>query len=301
MKAFFVLAGFVLLAAACSNECELTVVENNGEQTVAPVTVRVDDFSVTQEEIPSGGGMTRSVEEVADYASVKAMTLAFYSEGKEVYKQTQLKDDHTTYITFGEFSCNLPVGSYTMVVVGRDHYNDDVFVLTSPTEAGYTSERPRETFTKTQTVTIASATPVNFNVTLDRVNAQVQIISTDTRPEEAKTIKTTYSKGSKGFSPTSGLATDDNGFSVSINPNGAAGKAINLASNLFLSTDQETMTITIQTLDADGHVLVTKVVPNVPLQRNCKTVLTGTVFTGGSGSGAFRLETSWLTDISVDF
>ena len=300
MKAFFVLAGFVLLAAACSNECELTVVENNGEQTVAPVTVRVDDFSVTQEEIPSGGGMTRSVEEVADYKNVKAMTLAFYSEGKEVYKQTQLKDDHTTYITFGEFSCNLPVGSYTMVVVGRDHYKDDVFVLTSPTEADYTSERPRETFTKTQTVTIASATPVNFSVALDRVNAQLQILSTDTRPEEAKTIKTTYSKGSKGFSPTSGLATDDNGFWVTNTP-AAVGKTINVISNAFLATDLETMTITIQTLDADGHVLVTKVVPNVPLQRNCKTVLTGTVFTGGSGSGAFRLETSWLTDISVDF
>ena len=47
---------------------------------------------------------------------------------------------------FGDFSLTLPLGSYTMVVIGRDVLEDDAFSLTSATVAGYTSERVRETF-----------------------------------------------------------------------------------------------------------------------------------------------------------
>ena len=47
---------------------------------------------------------------------------------------------------FGDFSLTLPLGSYTMVVIGRDVLEGDAFSLTSATVAGYTSQRVRETF-----------------------------------------------------------------------------------------------------------------------------------------------------------
>ena len=58
------------LFAACSKDS----VNNESEQVFAPVTVRVDGFSIAQGEFPTTRGTA-----IADYSSVKAITLAFYA------------------------------------------------------------------------------------------------------------------------------------------------------------------------------------------------------------------------------
>ena len=251
--------------------------------------------------MPSGGGTTRAAQNPADYTDVGAITLAFYyAAGTEVYKTTQIKGDDS-YTTFGEFTANLQVGTYTMVAVARYYYAGDAFTLTSPTAAAYTSERPRETFAGTQSVTVTSASPLDLDVTLNRISSWLKIVSTDGRPAIATKVRTTYAAGSKSFNPTTGEATDDNGFSVTNTPSSAVGATINPGSYLFLATDEETMNITLQVLDDNDNVLVTKVVPNVPLKRNRLTILRGALFTAESSSAAFQLETSWIEDHTVNF
>lgn len=127
-----------IFAASCSNE-RVDMVENaQVEKPLAPVEVYVSGFFVSQE--ACYGTRTRAVQNVADYNGVKAVTLAFYDGETEVYKTTQLKDDATTFTTFGSFSLSLPLGSYTMVVLGYGLYDDDEFTLTSPTQAGFTGD-----------------------------------------------------------------------------------------------------------------------------------------------------------------
>lgn len=231
-----------------------------------------------------------------------AITLAFYDAvGTEVYKTTQVKADAATYTTFGEFTANLPVGSYTMVAVARAHYDGDAFTLTSPTEAAYTSERPRETFSKVQSVTVTNAFPLDLNVTLNRISSWLKIVSTDGRPASATKIRTTFGKGGKGFNPTTGLDTTDAGFTQTNNPSTAVGATIEVNALPFLYTDEESMTITIEALDAGDNVLATKVVNNVPFKRNRITKLSGAVFTADPSGAAFTLETSWLEDETVNF
>lgn len=295
-KIFF--AGMILLAASCSNESELNEVINS-EKATAPVTVRVNGFSITQEDFPTGG--TRAEQTVASYTDVHAIDLAFYAGETEVYKTTQLRSISSTYTTFGEFSCNLPIGTYTMVVVGRGNFDGDVFTLTSPTAAGYTSERARETFCATQSVTVTSTTPLDLEVTLNRIVAMLKIISTDNASSGVAKIRTTYGKGSKSFNPTSGLATDDNGFSLTNNANVMADGKLGIYSFVFLASNEETMTITIEALDGSNNVLFTKVVPNVALKRNRKTTLSGAIFTANASSAAFSIETGWLEDNTVNF
>jgi hypothetical protein len=265
--------------------------------------VRVNDFSITTEEMPSGGGTTRSAVNPASYDGVGAIDLAFYSGGTEIFKTTQIKSDGTTYSTFGEFSCNLPIGNYTMVVVGRGYFpNDDVFTLTSPTAAGYTSERARETFVKTQAVNITSADPVNLSATLNRIVAKLEIISTDTRIDGVSKIRTTYSAGGKSFNPTTGLATSNTGFNLTNTPSAAVGATIDVGSFVFLATDEQKMNITIDVLDANEDVMFTKYVANVPLKRNRQTVLSGPLFTSTAiTSSAFQVETDWLPNNTVNF
>ena len=299
MKKIFLWASLCLFAVSCSNE---TIESDNGvtnaEKVLAPVTVRVNGFSVTQEEMASGG-TTRAAQTAASYTDVGAIDLAFYSGGTEVYKHTQLRGDNTTYTTFGEFSCNLPIGTYTMVAIARGYFDGDVFTMTSPTAAGYTSERPRETFCASQSVTVTAA-GADASVTMNRIITQLNIISTDQISSGVAKIRTTYGGGSKSFDPTSGLATDDNGFSLTNNPAVQDGH-LGICNFAFLATDEETMTITIEALDADNHVLFTKSVPGVPLKRNRQTTLTGAIFTTSASSAAFQVETAWIEGNTVNF
>ena len=137
------LLGTVVTLSSCSADAE--AVMNPSSQSsgpCAPVRVRVSDFSMSMGDMSSGGGLTRATQNPGDYFTSSAMTLAFYDAGgTEVYKTTQVQGDGT-YTTFGEFTANLPVGTYTMVALGYAYYDGDVFFLTSPTAAGFTSERP---------------------------------------------------------------------------------------------------------------------------------------------------------------
>ena len=296
MKKYVFLAVTALLAASCSKETVNEV--TNPEQPTAPVTVRVNDFSISQEDLPDGS--TRAAQNVGGYNGVKVIDLAFYAGTTEVYKHTQLKDDNTTYTTFGEFSCNLPIGTYTMVAIARGYSAGDVFTLTSPTEAAYTTERARETFCATQSVTV-TATGANVSVTLNRVMAQLFIRSTEVVPDGVARIRTTYAAGSKSFDPTSGLATDDNGFSLTNSITKNNDGKLNVSSFVFLTTDEQTMNITIEVLNADNDVLYTKVVTNVPLKRNRRTYLNGALFTAAASTATFQVETDWLEENTVNF
>ena len=300
---FVALLGVALLSAvvslsSCSKDAEEVLNPLNNEIVgCVPVRVHVSDFSYSVEDLPE----TRSTQSPASYENVKVMTLAFFSGTTEIYSETQLKSDASTYDTFGDFTCTLPIGSYTMVVIGRGAGNDDVFTLTSPTVAAYTSEKVRETFAKMQSVTIAGTAPVDLGeITLERVVSQLGIISTDTRPANAAKIRTTFGGGSKSFSPATGLAVNDAGFATLSTPSAAVGAKIGVSNFLFLATDEENMDVTIEVLDANDEVLYTKLVENVPFKRNRLTRLTGALF-NATLTTSFNLETTWLSAVDVPF
>ena len=304
MKKFFFIAVIVLLAAtSCSNESESTVnnAQNENGNSV-PVTVNVNEFSVSMEDFSDG--TTRAVENPADYAGLKALILAFYTgDGTEVYKTMQTKGALAEGETFGNISLSLPMGSYTMVVLGygMGSAGDDVLLLTSPTQAAYTTAHTRETFTATQTVNINSTNAVNLNVTLNRVVARLQVKSSDVRTANAASIRISFAAGSKAFNPTTGLASNNAGYSHEIPISTAVGAVSNSLNNIFLSSDEQEIDVTIETLDADGNVLFSKTVPDVPFKRNRATILTGGIYTNNSVAGAFTLETAWLSDYNMDF
>jgi len=297
MKKQIFLAGLVLLSCGCSNDDSQS---ENRVENFAPVNVRVSDFSMSVENFADG--TTRAESSVVDYNNVDAVTLAFYDgSNTEFYKATQYRSDNSSYTTFGEFSCNLPVGSYTMVAIAQGFHDGDAFTLTSPTAAAYTGNFVRETFVNTQAVEVKNTAALNLEVTLNRVISKLKVVSTDGRPANATKIRTTYSKGSKAFSPSTGLATSEAGFSVINNPSTAVGESVTVNSFLFLNSDEQTMNVTIEALDADEQVLLTKQITDVPFRRNRVTKLTGAVFTPSASSASFKVETGWLEDFEKSF
>jgi len=309
----------VLGLGSCSDAEGVMNSEIEGSSGCVPVRVHVSDFSFSVDDFPgtfdpstlrqaqgaqgpstsSGTAGTRGAVDPGSYDGLKAMTLAFYSaDGSEVSKITQEKGSSEN---FGDFSLTLPLGSYTMVVIGRDVLESDEFSLTSATMAGYTSERVRETFCAKQSVAITSSTAVNLDVTLNRIVAQLTIQSTDGRPEGASKIRTTYSGGGKMFSPSTGLAIEDTGFSVVNRPQTAVGVEIGVKNFAFLASDEQVMDITLEVLDTDDNVLITKEVKDVPLARNKKTTLSGALFTPTAVAIGVRVEEDWLPDETITF
>ena len=258
----------------------------------AKVTVRVSDFSISQEEFAKATA-------VGSYNGIQKLTLAFYkSDGTEQLKVTHTKGSMPEGTTFGEFSTSLPIGSYTMVVLGYVLYDDDELTLTSPTLAEWTVGAPRETFAATQVVNVASTTALNLTATLDRIVSQLQVISTDGRTSNVNKVRMTFAAGGKRFSPTSGLATVNTGSVSTVGNSATVGTASTSKGYVFLATDEQTMNVTIETLDADGNTIYSTVVVNVPFKRNRVTKLTGSMYdvSASATAGGFQVNTTWLDE-----
>lgn len=290
------LAGLALLTSSCDN---VKYPSDDTSRVTAPVTIHVNDFSITMSEFPDTG--TRAVTDVKDYKPVEAVTLALYDGNTQVYKSTQFKSDKSTYTTFGEFSCQLPIGTYKMVALGYGYFVGDEFTLNSPTEAVFTSERPREMFCLTKDVTVTKTSPLDLTVTLDRINSWLYIESTDGRSAIATKIRTTFAKGDKGFNPTTGFALSDKGFTQINNPSAKTGDPIKVGIYPFLYSDEETMDVTIEAMDDNNTVLFTKTITNVAFKRGYKTTIKGPIFTAGASSVGFNLNPDWGTGETYTF
>jgi hypothetical protein len=188
-----------------------------------------------------------------------------------------------------------------MVVLGYVLYDDDALTLTSPTQAEWTVNAPRETFAATQAVNVTNTTALNLTATLDRIVSQLKVISTDNRTANVEKIRMTFAAGGKQFSPTTGLATVNTGSVSTVSAGVAVGERSGSIGYVFLATDEQTMDVTIETLDAQGNTIFSKTVENVPFQRNRKTKLTGAIYSASAAAGSFQVNTDWLADYSDTF
>lgn len=148
---------------------------------------------------------------------------------------------------------------------------------------------------------INSTDAVDINATLDRIVAKVNITSTDNRPAIVAAIRATFSAGGKAFNPTTGLGTANDGFNYTVVLQNAPGGTSGIVSYLFLATDEQTLDVTFETLDASEHVLYTKTITGVPLKHNRVTTLKGVMFTNDNTSGSFQVDTDWIEGNTLNF
>lgn len=306
--------GALMLLAACHKESADAPAGGTAMVTVSTslLDVSMEGFGSTEgdEGGPKGtanghgtatakGG--RAVKEaVAEYGGIKAMTLAFFdAQGNAVFSTTQLRADNTTYTTFGQFGAELPLGTYTMVALG--YGSEQPITLDGATAAVFTADRCRETFVATQTVSVTSTTPLSLSAALGRVVSKVLVKSTDTRQGGVDSVRVRFGAGGRGVNPLTGLAVSDNGLVNTVGTTAAVGSASSTISYLFLGSDEQTMSVTVEALRTDGTVYSSRTVADVPLQRNRVTVLRGPLYSNASGAG-FTVNTAWGGDtVYVDF
>lgn len=169
--------------------------------------------------------------------------------------------ERQTAQNFGTFSTSLPLGSYTMVALGYVLWDDDALTLTSPTEAKYT----------------------------------------DGKTANVNKVRMTFSAGGKAFNPSTGLATVNTGSVSTVGVSATAGNPSTSTGYVFLQTDEQSMNVTIETLDANGDPIYSQTVNNVPFKRNRRTILTGALYSASASASSFQLNTTWDDDYNKNF
>ena len=272
LKKLSIFTALGLIAAGCSIKEDRSMCS----QTF-PVEVRV-------------GCETKALQDITEYSGVKAIILAFYdSENAEVYKSTQ----YSTDAGYGNFRLALPLGNYTMVVLGYGHIEGDVLTLTSPTNAAFTSDHNRETFAAVKDVSVSGSSSNVFTAELERIISKLIVESSDKRTAGATNIRMTLSAGGKSFNPSTGLVLYNSGFSNTVNISTAVGAISTSVTYIFLNAEEQSIDVTVEALDADGNSLATRTIPSVPFNRNRTTRLVGPVYTPSSSASSFLLDTDW--------
>lgn len=162
---------------------------------------------------------------------------------------------------------------------------------------------PSDTFWKDVTVTVSDGSSSNVAVTLDRVVTKMRVTVTDVVPAGVVSLVITPSTWWYGLDYTTGAAIEsrNNERSVSV-PTSFIGTSGELAVNIFgLSDSDEWVTdVSIAAKNADGDVLGSVALDDVPFLRNRVTEASGSLF-GASRTFTVSLGEEWLDSHVIEW
>lgn len=296
--AYLFIAGIFMCLSCSQAEQEEKEIGPDGQKQLTSVRVNMD-FSYSQSPLDEENNSTRST---ATDAGVNRIAFTVYDqENAVVYETTQLNTD----TDFGTITKELHVGKYKFVAVAIIASSTEIECpsITSLTTAAL-PERPRnKVFSATQDVTIVGNTTQDVTMNMgNQRTAYFQLTTTDVVPDgvtkmnvEIRTGKTAQST----FSINPGTGTDLNAGSFIASANVEAGKVVDMATFLLLSSNEEAIDIKITAQDKDGKVLYSREKEDVPFQQAYLTKATGTFFSA-TATTTFNFETSLSGTKEID-
>ena len=294
----YVLATLVGLAAifsSCSVKEDLAVCEKSEAKSEVYLDLR--GFGLER------SSLTKASETQAPH---RIVFKAFDSSGKAVYDTTQVSSQEG----FGSLSFELSPGAYTFVAVAHDVAltgSPAAASIVSPSQATVPESLIQDTFCDTLNVTIKPGVPFAAGMTLPRIISSFEIYLNDKVPEGTKMFKIVANtagsevSGNASFNPSTGLASTDRQYVKEVDISAGIGKPNNhIGLNLFLNADEEDIDITATAYNAEGQVIASHTLKDVPMKRNCLTVARGNFFTT-DGSGTLSFLTGWGTERSFEY
>lgn len=267
----------LLLTVLLLTACEKAVLNDDGGTRLRFIPTTAD---------------TRGTVYIGDYFSRLAVQL-FDADGQKAWSQskTQTRDDDD----FGTLNVGMRAGTYTVVAVG--HSSPVTPTIKSTEMVQFTAKdgvKNTDTFCHYGQVTIDEDGGYH-ELKMNRVTAMVTFEFTDEMmPENFAGLKVEYTGGSANFAPRTGQ-----GCTKSCQSETRGNRATQYQVFTFPYMSAEgTLKMSLSALDADGNVLTTKVLTDVPVTRNRITHCTGVLFGDGDfdikqvGFG-ITVETDW--------
>lgn len=235
--------------------------------------------------------ITRALE--ADGVTMTDLWLFDYVDGALVRTAHKISTD----ADFSSPSMSLQYGDHTIYFVASRGK--------TPTVDGteITWAQPSDTFWKAVSVNVGSSSSSVVPVTLDRVATKLRVAVTDEVPEGVTQICVTPDVWWYGLDYITGAAVDlrttERVISVPASYIGTTGQ---LAVNIFgiSDTDEWMADITITANDADGNVMGTVSLADVPFERNRATNVSGSLFAAGT-TFSVSLNDEWTDSYNLEW
>jgi len=265
-----------------------------------PVTFKVTNF--TQQNTPIPQDNKTKVNAVVPPAQANIIRLIYkvYDSSNTLKKTIITKNSGPN---FGTISDSLATGNYTAVIIGLTdtiQYSSNAttfFYIPLDLYSGFLPEEFKETFYKKTSFTVGTQ-PLQQSVTIDRLNAELQVVVKDAIPASVGSIsvnvyntETHYSFFNDASSDTlKADGTLNNRNAYSIIPSSAIGTtnfAVTPVTNLL--NTHAGVRVTISVGFNNGNPGIYKTIYNVTIQRNTRTLLTGNLFTNSPGNQSFNV------------
>ena len=268
------------------------------------VDVTLADFVISTED-----DATRASDKNATEAKINRIAFSVFDKNKKVVYSEQGVDPNDP--KFGTFSFLVIPGDYTFVTVAHKASgdNDGAAEIRSLSEATITTKKMSNTYSCTQQVNVVPHLTQSFCVECGkRRTSTFQLLCTDDPPANVASCEiilnpsASYST-SYTFDPSTGLISEQqqykNTFSVA-DIKTQTFKGVCLAVQCLLTSETQSIYITVNMKDADGETVKSRTFKNVEMKPHRVTQATGPFF-HSTVNGSFLFDTTDDTSHVVNF
>ena len=291
----------VLLMTACE---KAVVEEENATSTTSKtstksgkvnVTLRVAEFNFvpyTSSHLETSKN-TRSVVNITDYCT--RLNFVLYKEGKKVESRSQMKENPG----FGETTMTLDAGDYQLLVLAHSSKEGNP-ILTDPENIQFTNKLGySDTFYYYGNLTVTNEEQTH-DILLTRASSLLQFVITDEFPSEVTHIYFKYTGGS-------GVLNAVTGYGANVNSQQEKNASIKgftapITFNVwtFLKEDDGWLDVTVEALNANKQVILSRQFTDIPMHRNTITEYKGSFF-AKEHTLNFTAETEWADTLHLSY
>lgn len=307
-KTFFRLAVLLntFLITTVLASCEKAIIEDKKEGNVIVNITSSDINYYFDEDISS----TRTSDKNIYEAGINRISLSVFDSYGELAFKTS-RNESVDVDDFGQIACSLSPGDYSFVVVAHkaNGNKEDAADISATDKATISTAKLLKTFAVNQSVTVIADQP-NF-VTIDlgkRISSQFTLLLKDDQPEEVVSCQIIMNPAGSAttdlvFNPSTGLAYDSylfkNEFQRSAMKNNSF-RNNSLALHCLVTENPQYVDIQINMKDANGSVVKSRTLKNVPMAPHRVTRATGNFFDSSTRSTfLFDLEDDPVYDITL--
>ena len=286
--------------------CEKVTIEDKKEGNVIVNITSSDINYYFDEDISS----TRASDKTIYEAGINRISLSVFDSNGELVFETS-KNGSVDVDDFSQISCSLSPGDYSFVVVAHkaNVNEEDAADISATDKATISTSKMLKTFAVNQSVTII-ADQANY-VTIDlgkRISSQFTLLLLDNQPEEVASCQIIMNPAGISttdfdFNPSTGFALNTYLFKNEFQKDIMIDKTFKgnqLLLHCLVTENPQYVDIQINMKDANGSVVKSRTLTNVPMAPHRVTRAMGNFFDSSTRSSfLFDLEDDPVYDITL--
>jgi hypothetical protein len=294
----FMLLAISVATVSCSKQNETATPEKSDK--LYDVNLSVSTFSTEIVGLTSSVGTTRGAVSATNTTNAAGDDISnieyviYNSSGLMVKNATQIK----SLATFGTINEQLPTGNYRIFIVGSTEFISMIKDNYSQI-ALYPSSKVGDIFIKSIDLKVAAET-ISQSVILDRIVGKIEVQITDAIPTNTAKITISSSSGTVVYLNNNTDRYPQAKTAESTITSADYGKTNFIASSFIIPSISGSLIsdVSIRAYNTTGGLMVDKIVKDVKVETNKKTVMTGKLFTTPAATTtgfSIGLNSDWNT------